>query len=34
VWDACPRDHPTVFVGHNRFDGGAADVDADCDLFA
>ena len=30
----CPRDHPAILVGGDRFDGGGADVDADCDLFA
>ena len=34
VRDACPRDHPAILVGGHRFDGGGADVDADCDLFA
>jgi hypothetical protein len=34
VWNSCPRDHPAIRIGGHRFDGGGADVDADCDLFA
>lgn len=29
-----PRRHPTVVVGGHRFDGGGADIDADCDVVA
>ena len=34
VRNPCPRDHPAILIGGDRFDGGGADVDADCDLFA
>jgi hypothetical protein len=34
VRNPCPRDHPTILIGGDRFDGGGADIDADCDLFA
>ena len=33
VRNSCPGHHPAVLVGGHGFDGGRADVDADCDLF-
>jgi hypothetical protein len=32
--DAHPRGHVAVGVGGYRLDRGAADVDADCDVYA